>query len=178
MICFSISQIWYLIYKEQIFQLGWRESGIWIQHWNPAAGLLGLVVQNCSRLYLNLYYNFKKPAFQDLGMTHRDRHKSGSRRKISSFLHFQVQKIILHCIRCSIHKIILLLMSQFQAVVAGQTSFIDPKVIGINWLAGVKRMHDVSWPSIIPSYHSGCNVQPCWPWISHKKVKNVRGIKG
>ena len=78
----------------------------------------------------------------------------------------------------SFHKIILLLMLQFLVVVAGQTSFIGPKVIGIYWLAGVMRMHDVSWPSIIPSYHSGCNVQPYWPWISHKKVKNIRCIKG
>ena len=74
----------------------WRESTILIQHWNPA-GLLGQVVQNCSRLKFNLYYNFKKPAFQDLGMTNRDRHhwchislEAGARSP-----HF--------CIRCSFH---------------------------------------------------------------------------
>ena len=104
MIIYIISQIWYLIYKEPIFQFEWREFSIRIQHCNPAARLLGLLVQNCSRLALNLYfYNFKKPAFQDLGMTNTDRHQSGSRRKISSFLYFEVQKIILHCIRCSFH---------------------------------------------------------------------------
>ena len=75
------------------------------------------------------------------------------------------------------HRILRHIFFTLFTVVSGQPSFIESKVIRIYRLAGVTRMHDVSWPSIIPSYHSGRNVQPCWPWISHKKVKMVRCIE-
>ena len=52
------------------------------------------------------------------------------------FLHFGVRRIIELCIRCS--------SPYFLTVISGQTSFTKSKVIRINRLAGVTRMHDVS----------------------------------
>ena len=136
---FLISKKGYLLCRKRILRLRWQDLWIIINYDGDFSSSRYLSIPEYLRLERKMLQLWLKFNYLTQALC----------------LNKGLRSVIEYCIICS--------SPYFLTVISGQTSFIESKVIRIYWLAGVTRMHDVSWPSIIPSYHSWCNVQPCWP---------------